>query len=338
MVEWVLASLAAGGVEQAVLSLGYRPEAFRAAYDRAEVAGLEVRVAVEPELLDTAGAIRFAATAAGIGPEETFVALNGDVLADLDLRRLLATHERLRAERGVLATIALVAVEDPSRFGVAELGEDDRIRAFVEKPAPGHAPSNLVNAGWYVLEGSVLEHVEPGRRVSIERELFPLLAAEGRLAGLACDGYWLDAGTPEAYLRAHDDLLEGRRRWPVGWRPPEPRPGLLVEDGARVLGDVVGGSYLASSAIVEAGAVVIASSLGRQAVVRTGAVVTRSVLLEGAVVGAGALVSRSVLGAGAEVGQGATVEACSVLGDGATVQTRARLAGARLAPGERAPS
>ena len=212
MIERVLGQLAAHGVDEAVLSLGYLPDAFLEAYPDGRAAGISLTYAVEPEPLDTAGAVRFAAAFAGI--EETFVVVNGDVLTDLDLTGLIAFHRR----RGAEGTIALHPVADPSAFGVVPTDSEGRVLAFVEKPPRDEAPTNEINAGTYVLEPSVLDRIPEGGRVSIERETFPAMVRDGRLFARSDDRYWLDTGTPSAYLEANFDYLEQKAR-------PTRRPG-----------------------------------------------------------------------------------------------------------------
>ena len=167
MIERVLGQLAAHGVDEAVLSLGYLPDAFTEAYPDGRAAGVALTYAVEPEPLDTAGAVRFAATFAGI--TETFVVVNGDVLTDMNLTTLVEFHR----DRGAEGTIALHPVADPSAFGVVPTNSEGRVTAFVEKPPRDEAPTNEINAGTYVLEPSVLARIPEGGRVSIERETFP---------------------------------------------------------------------------------------------------------------------------------------------------------------------
>lgn len=314
MLERVVAPLVSGGVDEVVLSLGYRPADFLAVYGGGSIAGVPCTCVVEPDLLDTAGAIAFAAGQAGV--DDTFVAVNGDVLSDIDVGELVAFHR----QRGAEATVALVGVEDPSRFGVVVTDAQGRVRAFVEKPPPGTAPSNQINAGAYVLEPSVLDRVEPGVRVSIERQTFPALAEQGSLFARSFDVYWLDTGTPQAYLQAHADLLHGRRG-----RPPAPgarqlAEGLWAIGDVSVAGDAGGGTLLGAGAQVAAGATVSDSCIGAGARVAAGAVVSGSVLLPGATVGPGARVERSVLGAGAWVGERAVVDGVSVVGDGGRVE------------------
>jgi mannose-1-phosphate guanylyltransferase len=286
MIEWVLAGLARHGVDEAVLSLGYRPDAFAEAYPSGVCAGVRVRYAVEPEPLDTAGAVRFAALDAGI--DSRFVVVNGDVLTDLDLTALLARHDAAGGE----GTIALHRVDDPSRFGVVPTDEDGRVQAFVEKPAPGTAPTDLINAGTYVLEPTVLDRIEGGRKVSIEREVFPAMVADGVLYAFDDGGvYWVDTGTPQQYLSAMLDIAAGRRPG-LGPVPPLSAGGSIVMEGATVAPDAtVRASAVLPGARVESGAVVEDSIVGPGAVVGAGArVVAGSVLGDGVVVAAGELV------------------------------------------------
>jgi UTP-glucose-1-phosphate uridylyltransferase len=176
MIEVVLGHLGRHGVTEAVLALGYKPDAFRAAFPDGTCAGMQLRYAVESEPLDTAGAIRFAATEAGFDRgDEPLVVVNGDVLTTLDVRDLVAFHR----SRGAEGTIHLIPVEDPSAFGVVPTDDDGRVLAFIEKPPRDEAPTNLINAGTYVLEPSVLDRIDAGRPVSIERETFPGMVADG---------------------------------------------------------------------------------------------------------------------------------------------------------------
>lgn len=287
MLERVVSRLADAGICEVVLSLGYRPEVFTKAFPDSLCAGVQLRYAVEPEPLDTAGAIAFAADAVGIS--ERFLALNGDVLTDLDLSALCDRH----SETGAAATIALTPVDDPSRYGVVPLRADGMVEAFIEKPDPGTAPSNWINAGSYVLEPEVLDLVPRDRKVSIEREVFPALVDQGRLFGVHSDAYWIDAGTPEAYLQANLDYLDGRRGIEVAGIDPS----VQFADGAEVSRSV----------------------LGSGCVVGDDVVVTDSVLMDGVRLGPGVTLDRSIIGAGAHVAEGAMVCNLSVVGPGAEV-------------------
>lgn len=283
MIERVLQWLAGHGVDEAVLSLGYRPDAFIEAYPEGRACGVRLRYAVEDSPLDTAGAVRFAAVEGGI--DSTFLVVNGDVLTDLDVTALVGFHRERRAE----ATIALTPVDDPSRFGVVPTDGDGRVTAFIEKPPPGEAPTNYINAGTYVLEHSVLDRIPAGRRVSIERETFPALVADGRLFALGSSARWVDAGTPATYLAANLAYAPGADGGPV--------PDSVVGEGVIIgEGAVVERSVIMTGAVLAAGAVVADSIVGTGARIGEGAKVTnQSVLGDGYVVEAGAELSEARL-------------------------------------------
>jgi mannose-1-phosphate guanylyltransferase len=206
ILEQVLAHLAEHGVTDAVLSLGYKPEPFLRAFPDNVASGVRLTYATEPEPLDTAGAIAFAARHAG-WQDETLVVVNGDIITDSDVTALLEMHQRSKA----MASILLTPVEDPSRYGVVPTDADGRVIAFIEKPPRDEAPTNMINAGTYVLEPEVLAMVEPGRRVSIEREVFPAVVAKGACYAMPDPGYWVDAGTPATLLQVNCDLVNGVR-------------------------------------------------------------------------------------------------------------------------------
>lgn len=298
MVERVVAHLASHGVTDAVLSLGYKPDTFLDAYPDGECAGVKLTYAVEAEPLDTAGAIRFAAGEAGIS--ERFVVVNGDVLTDLDVTRLVRFHEASGAE----GTIALHTVEDPSRYGVVVTDVAGQVEAFVEKPPIQEAPSLRINAGTYVFESSILSRIPAGRKVSVERETFPDMVKSGTLYALDGSAYWLDAGTPETYIQANLDLLPA---------------------------DGVGSVH--ELATIDPDAQIERSVVGAGVTIAAGATVVDAVILPGATIEAGARVQRSVVGANAIVSAGAELADLSVVGDGATVAADARHRGDRIPQG-----
>jgi mannose-1-phosphate guanylyltransferase len=294
MVEW----LAGHGVTEVVLACGFLPDVLREALaGEEERAGVAIRYVVEPEPRGTAGAIRYAADQLGDDLGDRFLALNGDVLTDLDLTALRRSHE----ERGARATLGLHPVEDSSAYGLVSSGPGGEVTEFLEKT--GEVAPGEVNAGMYVLERSVLDLIPPGENVSIERDVFPRLAGDG-LHGLRLDGYWMDIGTPERYLRASWDILEGR----VKTRVAPTAPGLLVDAGASV----------ADGATVGPRAV-----LGPGCRVEAGAEVRDSVLLDGCTVGAGARVSGSILAPGVEVAPGAALDG-AVIGQDERVPAQIR--------------
>jgi mannose-1-phosphate guanylyltransferase len=294
IIERVVRWLAAYGVDEAVLSLGYRPDAFLAAFPEGHCANVRLAYAVEPEPLGTAGGIAFAARQAGL--DETFLVVNGDVLTDLDLDQLIALHQDRRAA----ATIALTPVDDPSRYGVVSTDGHNRVTAFIEKPSPDEAPTNLINAGTYVMEPEVLDRIPPAGAVSIERETFPALVAKGQLYAIGSDADWIDVGTPATYLGVN--LAYAARE--DSWFPTA----VQVDSLARVRDTVMGAGVS----------------------VAAGADVKGSLLLDRAVIAPDAVVLDSIVGPSAMVGRSARVEGFTVLGAGAVVEPGSALSGARL--------
>ena len=283
--------LADYGVDEAVLSLGYMPDAFTEHFADERFGDMKLRFVVEHEPLGTAGGIRYAA----VGINERVLVCNGDVLTDLDLAAFLAFHEA----RGAEATISLARVDDPSAFGVVPTREDGEVIAFVEKPPREQAPTNWINAGTYVLEPSVLSSIPPRLNVSIEREVFPrMLERPGRLYAMRSEGYWLDIGTPSKYFEAHLDVLAGKLGLPPVAGAIELSPGVWVEPGAIVddAATLEAPVLIGEGARVTAGARVAHSVLGARAVVESGASVIDCVVLPGVQVPAGEVIDSVVLG------------------------------------------
>lgn len=275
MLERSIRHLAAHGVDHVVLSMGYRADAFLALYGDDTCAGVPVQYVVEDEPLDTGGAIAYAADEAGI--DDRFLVVNSDVLTDINFTELINLH----ASTGATATIGLIPVDDPSRFGVVVTDAGGRVTAFIEKPPTGTAPTNLINAGIYVMEPAALDIVERGRRVSVEREVFPAMVDLGTLYAMACDGYWIDAGNPTSYIQANIDIA--------------------------------GGSVIDPSATVDPSATIVESVVLANAQIGANAVLDHAIIGAGAVIGEGAkLTDYTVVGPGARVPAGAVVSAAQV--------------------------
>jgi mannose-1-phosphate guanylyltransferase len=282
------------GVTDVIFSCGYRPEALEGHFGDGAAIGMRLQYVVDPMPLGTAGAVKNA-EALLTGPR--VMVFNGDVLTDLDLSAVVAQHEATK----VAGTLALTPVDDPSRFGLVRLHADRRVEAFVEKPRQDQLRPGepfLINAGTYVLEREVLDHIPADQPCSIERDVFPQLAEAGRLAGFPSDSYWRDIGTPESYLQAHLDVLAGLVR-------------TESQTGERHLGP---GAQLAAGAQVGGG-----SSIGPNAVVGVGAVVMRSVIGAGSRVGQGAHLDGVIVGADVAIGDRARLGDGVVVGDGATI-------------------
>lgn len=296
-IETLFARLAQGAVRRVVISAHHQASVIKRALPSLRRWGLRVELRREPRPLGTGGAIHYAWPEAG----KPCLVLNGDILSDLDIRRLQAAHKRSRAA----ATLWAIPVEDTSAFGVLECGPEGRVRRFVEKPRPGETRSRLINAGLYALEAPVRDCIPLGRAVSVERETFPELLKQGlAVRAFQAPGpvYWNDIGTPERYLQAHLDLLN-RRLW-AG-------KGLALTLWGRLDRR---GNLRARGSRLAAGSLVSQSVIGRDCQVAAGARVEASVLLEGAVVGAQSHVQRALLGPQVSLGVRVELRPGTVLG------------------------
>jgi mannose-1-phosphate guanylyltransferase len=295
----VLARAASAGVTHVVLATCYKSDMFAACLGDGSAYGLSIDYVTEDVPLDTGGGIRNAAsTLRGSGAADPVVVLNCDILSGHDLGAQVDLHIKTDAA----VTLHLVEVEDPSRFGSVPTDAAGRVTEFLEKtPNP---PTNRINAGCYVFRREVIDQIPAGRRVSVERETFPGLIAAGELVmGYHESSYWLDVGTPQAFVRGSCDLVLGRLPAPA---LPGPTGPALLLPGASVAADasVSGGTVLGVGASVRAGATVFGSVLFDSATVGEGAVVRDSILGRGAVVAPGAVLDEAVVGDGASIGSG----------------------------------
>ena len=322
LIAYQLALLREHGVDDVALACSYRVDDVRGVLERQDDLGVAVRYAVEREPLGTGGGL---VNALGPGSGSLFV-LNGDILTDVDLSAM----RRFHASRRARLTVWLTRVPDPRPYGLVETDADGRIRRFEEKPPGGDAArAATINAGVYLLDSTVMERFAPARQLSLERDVFPALVAEG----VPCFGwlepaYWRDVGEPAAYRAAQIDLLEGRITSPL--RPP----GVLREGTW-----FAGGGSAAPDARVEPPSVVGAdvelharahvgprAVIGERSRIGADARVEDAVLWERVEVGAGAVLRGCVVGADARIGPRAEIGPDIVLESGAVVPEHARLA------------
>jgi mannose-1-phosphate guanylyltransferase len=277
--------------------------------------GLSIDYVYESEPLGTGGGIRNASTMLRGGPDDPIVVLNGDILSGHDLPAQVDLHRK----KDAAVTLHLVPVEDPSRYGCVPTDALGRVIAFLEKtPNP---VTNQINAGCYVFRRSVIDAIPPGQVVSVERATFPdLIAADAVVMGYAEAAYWLDVGTPEAFVRGSCDVVLGALS-------------SSAMSGTSGVSLVLGDGFVASDAQVTGG-----TTVGNRAIVASGAIVDGSVLFDGASVGAGAVVRASIVGRDATIAGGAVLDGV-VIGDNAFVGPGNELAkGLRVWPGTRLES
>ncbi|MGW0044100.1 sugar phosphate nucleotidyltransferase [Rhodococcus sp. NPDC003348] len=307
----LLARIKAAGITHVVLGTSFQAEVFEEHFGDGSELGLEIEYVTETEPLGTGGGIR------NVLPKlraDNVIVFNGDVLGGTDLRDVLASHSEHEAD----VTLHLVRVGDPRAYGCVTTDEDDRVTHFLEKTQD--PPTDQINAGCYVFRREIIEKIPSGRPVSVEREVFPNLLADGRrVYGFVDNSYWRDMGTPEDFVRGSADLVRGIA----------PSPALNGQRGESL---VHPGAGIGPGAVLIGGTVV-----GRGAEVGAGARLDGAVLFDGAVVEAGATVERSIIGFGARIGPRALVRD-AVIGDGADVGARCELLrGARVWPGVTLP-
>ncbi|SCK11233.1 sugar phosphate nucleotidyltransferase [Streptomyces sp. WMMB 322] len=299
-----LARARAAGVDHVVMATSYLAEVFEPYFGDGSQLGLHLEYVTEEEPLGTGGAIRNVASRLRSAPSDPVLIFNGDILTGLDIGELVAAHTRTGAD----VSLHLTRVDDPRAYGLVPTDDDGRVTAFLEKPqTPEEIVTDQINAGAYVFDRSVIDTIPQGRPVSVERETFPgLLADDAHLQGMVDSTYWLDLGTPQAFVRGSADLVLGRAPSPA---VPGRCGDRLVLETARVAPDakLTGGTVIGAGATVGAGARVEGTAV-----------------LDGAVIGPGALVRDSLIGARACIGSAAVLDG-AVVGDGAVIGERNEL-------------
>ena len=316
-----LALLRQHGVTDVILACSYRVDDVRAALGEAEHLGVRLRYVIEAEPLGTGGGIRNAADLTS----GTVWVLNGDVLTDADLSAMRAFHEA----RGARTTIFLHPVPDPRPYGLVETAADGRLQRFREKPGPTEPiPTNTINAGIYLIDAALLARIRPRQVVSVEREVFPALIADGvPCYGWKADAYWRDIGSPAAYRAAQLDLLTGQVKTPLA-PPGELRdgcwiePSSLVASGVRLKAPAVIGAECGIQAGAQIGPLAV---LGERARIAAGARVEGSVLWERVDVGEDSVLRDCVIGADVRIGADVEIAPGVILESGAVVPDHARL-------------
>jgi mannose-1-phosphate guanylyltransferase len=313
LLEWIFERLAQSNVDEAIMAVNALTQ-FYIKKEPPRKHGLKIRFSLDPPKtpLGTAGPIKKAEKL--LGNAEPFIVLNGDIFTEINYGEMLNTH----MESNALATIALCKVEDPSRFGVAEMAGGTRIKRFIEKPKRQEAPSNLINAGVYVLSPKIFDYIASGRAVSMEREVFPKLAEEGKLCGHLVDGLWIDIGKPEEYLETNRIILDSltstlKQKKAKGFELKNP----VALDKGVVVGEksVIGPYAILGKNVCVGKNVQIANS-----VIFPDVEIGDFATLDGVIVGEGAKISKNVkLGKGCIVGDLAKIKDSIHLPEGSAV-------------------
>jgi len=304
LLRYQIAILAKAGITDITLSLSYQPDKIQDVLGDGSELGVSLRYLTEPNPLGTAGAFKFAAGAI----RETTVVFNGDILTDVDIASVVKTHKKKKAD----ATIVLVPVEDPSRFGLVETGKNGEVIRFLEKPsreALKKLKINTINAGIYVLEPGILDLIADQENTSFEYDVFPAIIERGRpfFAHVLTEEYWRDIGSPASYLEAHHDFLSGRIAQPddLEKAPSDVATAASVDDV----------SILGEGCIIKPGATIVNSVLGPGVHVDEKATISNSLIWAHTRIGSNATIDGAVVGRSCYLGRNIHVSPGAVLGD-----------------------
>lgn len=319
LLDWTLSNLSQGGVDTVILAVNYMAEALVRYFGPTKF-DMGIIYSREERPLGTGGPIRRAADL--LQDSDPFLVLNGDVISDINYRRLVEFHH----QKGGLATIALFQVPDPSRYGAVEIDGEGRIQRFVEKPEPGKAPSNLVNAGIYVLDREVIDYIPAGRPASTEKEVFPVLAKEGTLYGYEARGLWVDIGVPEDYLTANRLLLSKA-------------DGVRLVEGAKIdsTAQIIPPSSIGANVEVGADSVIGPNvSVAENVNIGKGCRIENSIVFPGTTVGDYTSVRNAIIGENVTLERWVKIESGSLIGDYAVIADEVTITqGVTICPSKR---
>jgi mannose-1-phosphate guanylyltransferase len=302
LLQWIFERLAKNNIQEAILAVNGLT-AFHIKQQRIP------KYSIDPPKtpLGTGGPIKKAEKL--VGHSEPFLVLNGDIFADLNYTEILEAHRKNKA----LATIALCEVEDPSRYGIAELAENCRVKRFIEKPAKGTAPTNLINAGIYVLNPKIFGYIPKGKTVSMEREIFPKLVEEGELYGHVFHGLWMDIGKPEEYLQANKILLNTLHKTPntknsEKFKQKNP---IAIDKGVNIGAKSVIGPY---------------TILGKNVTIGKNVQIKESVILPDTKIDDSSSINGAIIGEATTIGKKVKINKGCIIGDQAKIKDNISLA------------
>ncbi|MEJ2242384.1 MAG: NDP-sugar synthase [Candidatus Bathyarchaeota archaeon] len=303
LLDWTFERLAKSGIKGVTLAVKFMAEVFMQRYGESSH-GMKISYSKEKKSMFTGGAIKYAEEL--IGHEEPFLVLNGDIFTKIDFADILRRHK----ENGGIATIAIYPVEDPSRYGTVKLKNKNMVEKFVEKAPIGQAPSNLINAGVYVLDPEIFEYIPEGRPVSIEREVFPKLADEGKLFAHEFTGIWVDIGKPEDYLRANRIVLDSEMKNNFHEKNLEFHDVIINEPVVFDSGTIIGKeSQIGPYAVI-----------GKNSVLKDNVILENSVVFPETTILDNTSIKGVVIGEGTMIGKGVKIMEGTVIGDYVTIQ------------------
>ena len=309
IIEYVFDTLISGGVTNAAVTLGYLPHIIENSYEQG-YKNLKLDFIREDEVLGTAGSVKNAAN----GFKEPFIVISGDAICDFDIEKIMLYHKA----SGAMVTIVATDADDIREYGVVEVGEENRVQGFLEKPSWSQAISSLANTGVYIIDPECLKLIPKGKKYDFASDLFPLMLE--RDMPIFCyhtDGYWCDVGNTDAFLKCQRDIFDGKFKSPVN----QSASGIYLKD------NLPDGDYGINPPVYFGSDVEIADGavIGPYAVVDDNcfigenARVRRSAVLENSSLSADSSVTGAVVCSGAALKKGAAMFEGSVAGSGCVI-------------------
>ena len=299
ILDWILKNLSEYGVTHVVLAVNYLADILIHNFGDSKY-GIKISYSYEKKPLGTGGPIKKAEKLLN-DSDEPFLVLNGDILTSINYLELIKMHKKTDA----LATLALYEVEDPSRFGVVDINGKGQIRRFVEKPKIEEAPSRLINAGVYVLDQAIFDIIPEGKKTSIEREIFPLLAMKDQLYGVKFNGVWVDIGKPNDFIRANRLMLDL-----IANEKPFIEKNVKIAKNAKIIPPVA----IGKGAIIEE-----ETHIGPYVSIGEGVTVSKGTRIENSIIFSKAWIDHFTSIRGAIIGEGAIIEGWVKIEDGSII-------------------
>jgi mannose-1-phosphate guanylyltransferase len=304
-----------------VLAIGTSPKQVQDYFGDGSELGVRIAYSIENLPLGTAGAVKNAESFL----DDSFIVFNGDVFTDIDLSAMM----RLHRENKATASLALTPVDDPTIYGVVETDSQGRVRRFIEKPSWDKVTTNMINAGIYILEPGILNHIAPNTFSMFERDVFPLLLEEGQAVyGYPFQDYWIDMGTPDKYLKLQHDLL---RRY-IGNKGTKFEGESFIHSSVQIEGPVIIGEacYIDRNAIMKGPAI-----LGTRCRVEEGAVIQGAILWQDCKIDRGAKLRNCLVASRCCIGEESEILDGCILGDDVRVEKGNKLSnGIKIWPGQ----
>lgn len=309
LLDWTLGKLAKSHVKRVILAVNYMADTLIQHYGKSKHE-IKLLYSIEEKPLGTGGAIKNAEKL--IDDQKPFLVINGDIFTNFNYSKLLEKHKKNDA----IATIALYHVEDPSRYGTVELTEKNRVTQFVEKPTRGEAPSNLINAGIYILDPQIFDYIPNGQPVSIEREIFPKLADEKKIYGHPFKDLWIDIGEPRDYLRVNQFLLDTKiEKNQIGKNS-------CIENSVEIKNPTIIDEEVTIGRKSKIGPYV---TIGKHVIIRKEAHIENSVIFPQTTISDSTSIKDTIIGEGVIVGSHVNIKEGCIIGDHAIIQDNVTL-------------